>query len=57
MFKCYIASPFFTKSQLDTVKLIEKSLDNAGIKYFSPRSEGVLIEMTEEERKNKMKGI
>jgi len=57
MFKCYIASPFFNESQLNTVKLIEKSLDNAGIKYFSPRSKGILIEMTEEERKNKFKQI
>jgi len=57
MNKCYIASPFFNKEQLDTVTEIEKALDNSGINYFSPRSEGVLIEMTDEERENKFKNI
>ena len=41
----YLASPFFSESQLNTVKLIENSLDQAGINYFSPRSEGILIDM------------
>jgi len=50
----YLASPFFNTKQLDFIERIENELDGAGIKYFSPRSEGVLIDMTEEERKAKM---
>ena len=57
MNKVYIASPFFNKSQLNTVKEIEKALDFAGIDYFSPRSEGILLDMTDEEREKAFKGI
>ncbi len=54
---CYIASPFFNKEQLNTVKSIEKALDLARINYFSPRSEGVLIDMSDKERKKKFNDI
>jgi len=53
----YLASPFFNEEQLNMVKRIEKALDQAEIEYFSPRSEGVLIEMTPEEKELRMKAI
>ena len=46
----YIAAPFFNEKQLAFVKVIEDELENEGIEYFSPRSEGVLVGMTEAER-------
>ena len=46
----YIASPFFNEEQLALVKSIEYALESAGIDYYSPRSEGVLLDLTEEER-------
>jgi len=55
--KVYLGSPFFNEDQLKTVKSIEKALDDANISYFSPRSEGVLIDMTPEEREDKFKKI
>jgi len=53
----YLASPFFNEEQLNTVMLIELALEEAGIPYFSPRSEGVLIDMTPEEREKAFEGI
>ena len=53
----YIGSPFFSESQLNTVKSIENALDKANINYFSPRSEGILIEMNDIEREQKFKEI
>ena len=50
MNKVYIASPFFTEEQIKTVEKIEIALEESGIDYFSPRSEGTLIDMSEEER-------
>jgi len=49
--RVYIAAPFFNPEQLKVVKDIEDMLDSCGVTYFSPRSEGTLIEMTDEERK------
>ena len=46
----YIASPFFNPEQISVVVAIEKKLEENGLAYFSPRSEGTLGEMTEEER-------
>ena len=57
MLKCYLASPFFCEEELNNVKKIEKALGNAGINYFSPRSEGVLVNMTDEERRAKFEDI
>ena len=53
----YIASPFFNPNQLDFVKLIEKALDEEGWEYYSPRSEGILLDQTEEERQTNKKRI
>jgi len=55
--KVYIAAPFFDKVQVNVVKRIEEVLHKAGIEYFSPRSEGTLIEMNTEERAKKMNDI
>lgn len=55
--KIYIGSPFFTEEQLNTVKLIELALEESNIDYFSPRSEGILINMTPEEREKAFKDI
>ncbi len=46
----YIASPFFKESELNFVKLIEDNLEKYAIDYFSPRNEGVLQNLTEEEK-------
>lgn len=53
----YIAAPFFTASQLSLVVRIEELLEEQNIPYFSPRSSGTLIDMTEEERKAAKKEI
>jgi len=53
----YIAGPFFDTPQLEFVKEIEARLMAAGIKFFSPRSTGVLIEMTPEEKKTSLAEI
>jgi len=50
----YIAAPFFNNDQLRVVKNIELELDIANIKYYSPRSEGILKDMTPEQRKERM---
>ena len=52
--KVYIAAPFFNEEQLNKVKGIESLLEDAGVEFFSPRSEGSLGNMTPEERKAKM---
>tara|TARA_R110000803_G_scaffold85829_10_gene152238 strand:+ start:418 stop:840 length:423 start_codon:yes stop_codon:yes gene_type:complete len=50
----YIASPFFNKEQVSFVEAIEKALNAASIAHYSPRSEGILLNQTEEEKqKNK----
>lgn len=53
----YLASPFFNEKQLDFVKRLEEAFDFAGLDYFSPRSEGILIEMSPEEKAIKMQEI
>jgi len=47
--KVYIAAPFFNKQQLKSVIDIENQLDDVGIPYFSPRLNGVLLDMSKEE--------
>ena len=50
----YIASPFFNEEQVSFVETIEKALNAASIAHYSPRSEGILLNQTEEEKqKNK----
>lgn len=46
----YIAAPFFNPEQVAVVEAIETTLQQAGVKFFSPRSEGVLIELAPSER-------
>jgi len=46
----YIAAPFFNAEQVKTVEDIERALETEGVKFFSPRSEGVLINHTPAER-------
>lgn len=53
----YIAAPFFNEAQLAVVERIEKILEANDIKYFSPRKDGVLIEMEKAERDKKMEAI
>ena len=55
--KTYIASPFFNKEQLDFVKRIEETFDSVGLDFFSPRSEGILINMSQEEKEERMVDI
>jgi nucleoside 2-deoxyribosyltransferase len=56
--KIYIAAPFFNPEQLATVEAVERLLDGKeAYQYFSPRSEGILQEMTEAERIASMQRI
>jgi len=52
--KVYIAAPFFNEQQLNVVKRIEARLKDEGIEYFSPRSEGILKSMSQDQRKKMM---
>ena len=52
--RVYIAAPFFNETQLKVVKTIENILWVNEIRYFSPRSEGTLKEMSVEDRKKNM---
>ncbi len=47
----YLAGPFFTPEQLNTIQLIENLIKDVGLVYYSPRQDGVLKNMTPEERK------
>lgn len=54
----YLAAPFFTPMQLELVQEVEKLISTIpGLTYFSPRSEGVLKDMTAEERAASMQRI
>ena len=55
--KTYIAAPFFTKDQLDFVIELENAFDSVGLDFFSPRSEGLLVNMSKEEREQEFKNI
>jgi len=58
MKKVYIAAPFFNPAQLAAVESIEQLCGTInGLQYYSPRSDGVLMEMTPEERKASMQRI
>lgn len=46
----YIAGPFFNETQLEFIKSIECVCIEREISYFSPRTYGVLIDLTPEER-------
>ena len=53
----YIAGPFFNEEQVELIEAIETCLDFNQLEYYSPRSEGVLMNMTPEEKKARMKYI
>lgn len=55
--KFYIAAPFFNEDELKVVKLIEKHLDTLGIEYFSPRSFGVIKDMSPEEKSARLNEV
>lgn len=55
--RIYIAAPFFNPQQLATVQSVELALAALGIDYYSPRLDGVLQEMSEEERKASLNKI
>lgn len=46
----YIAGPFFNDDQVKVIQRIEMLLKDKGINYFSPRSEGVLLDLNEVDR-------
>jgi nucleoside 2-deoxyribosyltransferase len=46
----YIAAPFFNAEQTETVQAIETELAKQRVKFFSPRSEGVLIDLAPVDR-------
>lgn len=51
MKKLYIASPFFNDHQLALVKQVETTIRlTNGLEYYSPRVDGVLKDMTPEQR-------
>lgn len=52
--KVYIAAPFFKDIQLNAVKMIEFTLKNEGIEFYSPRSEGILQDMTVKQKAERM---
>lgn len=48
----YIAAPFFNEDELKRVIAVERMIRSVpGLQYYSPRSDGVLKDMTPEERK------
>jgi len=55
--KVYIAAPFFNDDEIRVVEAIEFALTQYEISYFSPRSEGVIKEMTVVEKISKMRNI
>jgi nucleoside 2-deoxyribosyltransferase len=55
--KVYIAAPFFNEEQLTAVGLTEFFLGVSKIDFFSPRSEGVLKDMSVEDQKKNRKAV
>lgn len=55
--KVYIAAPFFNDNQIKVVSAIESLLAYRNVKYFSPRSFGVIKDMTPEEKKARMRDV
>jgi nucleoside 2-deoxyribosyltransferase len=50
MKKIYIAAPFFNPEQLALVMEVESAISAAGLALYSPRHDGVLKDMTPEQR-------
>jgi nucleoside 2-deoxyribosyltransferase len=55
--KVYIAAPFFNPEQLAQVIAVENLLKEREVEFFSPRSFGVIKDMTPEEKEREMKNI
>jgi len=53
----YIAGPFFNEKQVNFINQIEKALNKNRLEYFSPRSEGVLLSMSEEDKAKSKRDI
>jgi len=53
----YIAAPFFTEEQLRVVMRVEAALFALGIKFYSPRADGVLKDMDPEEQASSRRRI
>ena len=49
--KIYLAGPFFSPKQIETIEAIENEFDKYGFDYFSPRkSGGVISHLSPEDR-------
>lgn len=46
----YIAAPFFSPKQKAIIDDVEKLIYESGLRYYSPRADGILQSMTKEER-------
>ena len=55
--KVYLAAPFFTAEQLATVERLEEVLASLPLEVYSPRRDGVLMNMSREEKKKSTKKI
>lgn len=53
----YIAAPFFNEKQVDFVREIENILDDYDMEYFSPRSFGIIQDLTEKQKAERIKKI
>jgi nucleoside 2-deoxyribosyltransferase len=54
----YLAAPFFNEEQLETLRSVEDLLKEHGLKFFSPRLiGGVLNDMTSEVRERSLKEV
>ena len=57
MKRLYIAAPFFTPAQLDLVVAVEALVVQCGLNYYSPRMDGVLKDMTAEQKRQEAPAI
>lgn len=55
--KVYIAAPFFNFEQTEQVLAVENLLEKHAVEYFSPRSFGVIKDMSEIEKQLRMEDI
>lgn len=55
--KVYIAAPFFTPTQIEIVQSVELALKSEGVRYYSPRSEGTLKNMSIKDQRASRKKI
>lgn len=53
----YIAAPFFKTEQVAMVEQIEKALSLNGYGFYSPRSDGILLDLPETERQSRKRII